>query len=44
VTAIDAVMHNYEVAVFKNGVASLSDETDRFIFQQLEDIFQIEVI
>jgi nicotinamidase-related amidase len=44
VTAIDAVMHNYQVAVLKDAVASLSEETDRFVFQQLEDIFQIEVV
>lgn len=43
ITAVDAVMHNYEVVVLKDAVASLSEETDRFVFQQLEDVFQIKV-
>ena len=43
-TAMDASMRNYDVAVFKDAVASLSEETDRFIFQQLEDVLQSELI
>jgi nicotinamidase/pyrazinamidase len=43
-TALDAAMRNYEVAVFRDAVASLSEETDRFIFQQLEDVVQAQLI
>ena len=43
-TALDAAMRNYEVTVFKDAVASLSEETDRFIFQQLEDVVQAQLI
>jgi len=43
-TAMDASMRNYHVAVIKDGVASLSEETDRFIFGQLEDVLQAELI
>ena len=43
-TAVDAVMHNYEVAVFKDAVASMSEETDRFIFQQLEEVIRAELL
>ncbi len=39
-TAMDASMRDYEVAVFKSAVASLSEETDCFIFQQLQDVIQ----
>ena len=44
VTALDAAMRNYEVAVFKDAVASLSEDTDRFIFQQLEDVVQAQLL
>ncbi len=43
-TAMDAAMRNYRVAVFKDGVASLSQETDAFIFKQLEEVLQAELI
>jgi len=43
-TALDAAMRNYEVAVFRDGVASLSEETDAFIFQQLKEVLQAELI
>lgn len=43
-TALDAAMRNYRVAVFRDGVASLSEETDAFIFQQLKDVLQAEII
>lgn len=43
-TALDAAMRNYGVAVFKDAVASLSEETDRFIFQQLEDVVHAELL
>jgi nicotinamidase/pyrazinamidase len=43
-TAMDASMRDYEVAVFKEAVASLSKETDRFIFQQLEDVLQAKLL
>ncbi len=44
ITAVDAAMRNYDVAVFKDAVASLSQETDRFIFQQLEEVLQAELL
>jgi len=43
-TALDAAMRNYRVAVFRDGVASLSEETDAFIFKQLEEVLQAELI
>ena len=43
-TAMDASMRNYRVAVLKDAVASLSEETDRFIFGQLEDVIQAELL
>jgi nicotinamidase/pyrazinamidase len=43
-TALDAAMRNYGVAVFKQAVASLSEDTDRFIFQQLEDVVHAELL
>lgn len=43
-TAIDASMRGYRVIVFRDGVASLSEETDRFIFSQLTDVLQAELI
>ncbi|MGQ9474854.1 MAG: cysteine hydrolase family protein [Actinomycetota bacterium] len=43
-TALDAAMRNYRVAVFKDAVASLSEETDAFIFRQLEEVLRAELI
>lgn len=43
-TALDAAMRNYRVAVFRDAVASLSEETDAFIFRQLEEVLQAELI
>lgn len=43
-TALDAAMRNYSVAVFKDAVASLSADTDRFIFQQLDDVIHAELL
>ena len=43
-TALDASMRNYRVAVFKDAVASLSEETDRFVFQQLSEVLQAELL
>jgi nicotinamidase/pyrazinamidase len=43
-TALEATMLNYHVYVFKDAVASLSAETDRFIFQQLEEVLQAELL
>jgi nicotinamidase-related amidase len=43
-TALDAAMRNYGVAVFTDAVASLSEDTDRFIFQQLEDVVHAELL
>jgi nicotinamidase-related amidase len=43
-TAIDASMRDYQVAVFKDAVASLSEETDRFIFRQLEEVLKAELL
>lgn len=43
-TALDASMRLYQVTVFKDAVASLSDEIDQFIFRQLKDVIQAEVV
>lgn len=43
-TALDASMRNYQVAVFREAVASLSEETDAFIFREMEDVLQAELI
>ncbi len=43
-TALDASMRGYRVSVFRDGVASLSEETDRFIFSQLTEVLQAELI
>lgn len=43
-TALDASMRGYRVGVFRDGVASLSEETDRFIFSQLTGVLQAELI
>lgn len=43
-TALDAGMRGYGVSVFRDGVASLSEETDRFIFSQLTDVLKAELI
>lgn len=43
-TALDASMRNYQVAVFKDAVASLSEETDDFIFRQLEEVLKAELL
>ncbi len=43
-TALDAAMRGYEVAVFREGVASLSEETDQFIFRQLEEVLKAQVL
>jgi len=44
ITAVEAAMRNYGVAVFTDAVASLSEETDRFIFQQLKEVVQAELL
>jgi nicotinamidase-related amidase len=43
-TALDAGMRDYRVAVIRDGVASLSEETDRFILQQLQEVLKAEVL
>jgi len=43
-TAIEASMRNYDVAVFRDGVASLSEDTDRFVFQQLQEVLHAELL
>ncbi len=43
-TALDAAMRNYKIVVFRDAVASLSEETDSFIFQQLRDVLQAELV
>lgn len=43
-TALDAAMRLYQVAVFRDAVASLSEETDAFVFRQLEEVLQAELI
>jgi nicotinamidase/pyrazinamidase len=43
-TAMDASMRNYKVAVFRDAVASMSEETDQFIFHQLEEVLQAELL
>jgi len=44
ITAVDAAMRNYDVAVFQDAVASMSQETDAFIFQQLQEVLQAELL
>ncbi len=43
-TALDASMRNYRVAVFTDAVASLSEDTDRFVFQQLREVLQADLV
>lgn len=43
-TAMDASMRGYDVSVFRDGVASLSEETDSFIFKQLDEVLQAELL
>jgi nicotinamidase/pyrazinamidase len=43
-TALDASMRNYGVAVFRDGVASLSEKTDLFIFEQLQEVVHAELL
>ncbi len=43
-TALDARMRGFNVLVFKDLVASLSKETDEFIFGQLTDVLKAELI
>lgn len=43
-TALDACMRNYEVAVFGDAVASLSEETDEFVFRQLREVLHADVL
>jgi nicotinamidase/pyrazinamidase len=43
-TALDASMRGYGVSVFRDGVASLSEETDRFIFSQLTEVLRAELV
>lgn len=43
-TALDAGMRGYGVSVFRDGVASLSVETDRFVFLQLTEVLRAELI
>lgn len=43
-TAMDASMRGYDVSVFKDGVASMSEETDNFIFKQLDEVLQAELL
>jgi nicotinamidase-related amidase len=43
-TAADGKARNYEVAVVKDAVASLSEETDRFIFEQMQQVLQAELV
>ncbi len=43
-TALDARMRGFNVIVFKDLVASLSRETDEFIFGQLSDVLKAELL
>ena len=43
-TALDAAMRLYQVAVFRDAVASLSEETDAFVFRQLAEVLQAELL
>ena len=43
-TALDGAMRGYGLSVFTDGVASLSRETDEFIFSQLNEVMQAELI
>ena len=42
-TAIEAVMRNYEVFVYADSVAALSEQDHRFSLSQLEDVFKVKV-
>ncbi len=43
-TALDGAMRGYGISVFKEGVASLSTETDAFILSQLSEVMQAELV
>ncbi len=43
-TALDASMRNYNVKVFRDAVASLSEETDHFVFRQLEEVLKADLL
>ncbi len=43
-TALDGSMRGYGIHVYKKGVASLSRQTDEFIFGQLEEVVGAELI
>ena len=43
-TALDGAMRGYGISVFKEGVASLSAETDAFILSQLSEVMQAELV
>ncbi len=44
VTAYDASMRNFDVTVFRDAVASFSEETDRFVLSQLEQVMQADIV
>ncbi len=43
-TALDGAMRGYGLSVFKDGVASLSTETDAYVFSQLTEVMQAELV
>lgn len=43
-TSLDAAMRGYGLSVFTRGVASLSEETDNFVFKQLTEVMQAELV
>ncbi len=44
VTAYDASMRNFDVTVFRDAVASFSEETDAFVLSQLEQVMQADIV
>ncbi len=42
-TAAEAAMRDYEVVVYANSVAALSEQDHKFSLSQLEDVFKVKV-
>ncbi len=43
ITALEAVMRDYEVVVYADSVAALSEQAHKFSLSQLKDVFKIRV-
>ncbi len=44
VTAYEASMRNFDVTLFRDAVASFSEETDAFVLSQLEQVMQADIV